>query len=365
MIELKDILKVMVEKKASDLHLRAGRPAIARVDGALVHLPFDLLSGDTIRISGALMNESQRRSFIDEHEVDLAVDFENLGRFRVNVFMQRGLVNLALRMVPMEIPTIAQLNLPPVIKDICENRRGLVLITGTTGCGKSNTLAAMINHINTTRAENIITIEDPVEFVHPDNLSIVSQRELGFDTGSYLDALRTVVRQDPNVILLGELRDLETVTAAISAAQTGHLVLSTIHTVSAAQTINRIIDLYPPHQHNQIRILLADTLKAVVSQRLLRAATGTGRLPAVEVLVVTPLIKKLIEENNLAEIANQMRQGQYYGMQTFNQALISLINSKQVTLPEALAASSNPEELMLSIHGVKSSSDNANDIIER
>jgi twitching motility protein PilT len=365
MIELKEILTVMAERKASDLHLRAGRPAIARIDGALVPLPFDLLSADTIRISGSLMNDQQRRDFIEEHEVDLAVEFENIGRFRVNVFMQRGLVNLALRMVPMEIPTIEGLNLPPVIKDICDNRRGLVLITGTTGCGKSNTLAAMINHINTTRAENIITIEDPIEFIHPDNLSIVSQRELGFDTGSYLDALRTVVRQDPNVILLGELRDLETVSAAISAAQTGHLVLSTIHTVNAAQTINRIIDLFPPHQHDQIRILLADTVKAVVSQRLLRSTAGKGRVPAVEVLVVTPLIKKLIEENNLAEIFNQMKQGQYYGMQTFNQALICLIEAGKVSLPEALAASSNPEELMLSIHGVRSSAEGANDIIER
>ncbi|MGA2090295.1 MAG: PilT/PilU family type 4a pilus ATPase [Endomicrobiales bacterium] len=365
MIELKELLKEMVARKASDLHLRAGRPAIARVDGALIPLPYHLLSADTIRISGSLMNEVQRRNFLDEHEVDLAVEFENLGRFRVNIFMQRGLVNLALRLVPMEIPTLEQLNLPKVIKDICENRRGLVLITGTTGCGKSNTLAGMIDYINTTRAENIITIEDPVEFVHPDKQSIVSQRELGFDTGSYLDALRTVVRQDPNVILLGELRDLETVGAAITAAQTGHLVLSTIHTVNAAQTINRIIDLFPPHQHDQIRILLADTLKAVVSQRLLRRSDGTGRLPAIEVLVVTPLIKKLIEENNLSEIFNQMTQGQYYGMQTFNQALISLIESGKVALPEALAASSNPEELMLSIHGVKSSADNAKDIIER
>lgn len=365
MIELRDILSEMVTRNASDAHLRPGGPIVVRVDGVLMPLPVSLTLQDTIRLSGALMNADQRTQFIDTHEVDLATSFENIGRFRVNIFMQRGLVNLALRLVPAVIPTIEQLNLPKAIETIAENHRGLVLITGTTGSGKSSTLAAIVNHINRTRAENIITIEDPIEFMHVDEKSIISQRELGIDTGSYLDALRTVVRQDPDVILLGEMRDLETVSAAITAAQTGHLVLSTIHTVSAAQTINRIIDLYPPHQQSQIRVLLADTLKAVVSQRLLRSATGTGRYPATEVLIVTPLIKKLIEENNLVEISSQMKQGQYYGMQTFNQALIELIKAGKVALPEALAASSNPEDLMLAIQGVQSSTEGANDMFVR
>ena len=246
------------------------------------------------------------------------------------------------------------------MSQIADNRRGLVLVSGTTGCGKTNTLAAIINHINVNRSENIITIEDPIEFIHNDNKSIISQRELGFDTLTYIDALKNVVRQDPDVVLLGEMRDIETVSTAITAAQTGHLVLSTIHTVNASQSINRILDLFPPHQQNQIRYLLADTLKAVVSQRLLPHASGIGRVPAVEVLIVTPLVKKMIEENNLGEVANLMKQGQYYGMQTFNQALIKLFQSGEVKLEDALNAASNPEELMLAIRGVQTSTEDAN-----
>lgn len=358
-MDIKPLLKEMLDKKASDLHLRAGGPAVIRVDGKLVPLSQSLTPQETVTVALSLMSVEQKQIFHDRREVDLSCTFEGLGRFRINVFSQRGLVNLAMRVVPVKIPTIQELKLPPVISQIADNRRGLILVTGTTGSGKSHTLAALIDRINETRSENIITIEDPIEFIHTDKKSILSQRELGFDTLNYIDALRNVVRQDPDVILLGEMRDLDTVATAITAAQTGHLVLSTLHTIDAAQSINRIVDLFPPHQQEQTRTLLAETLKAVVSQRLLPHASGSGRVPAVEVLVVTPLIKKLIAEGNLPEMVNQMKQGGYYGMQTFNQALIKLFQTQEVKLEDALAAATNPEELMLTIRGVQSSSEDA------
>jgi twitching motility protein PilT len=364
-MEIKPLLDEMVRRKASDLHVRADGPAVLRIDGNLLPLERSLTGDETYAMAQLLMNDDQKHTFAERHEVDLAYTFPGIGRFRINAFRQRGVVNLAFRLVPVEVPTITGLRLPPVISQIADNQRGLVLVTGTTGCGKSNTLAAMINHINTTRAENIITIEDPIEFIHKDQKSIISQRELGFDTCTYIDALRNVVRQDPDVILLGEMRDQETVATAITAAQTGHLVFSTIHTVDAAQSINRIVDLFPVHQQSQIRMLLADTLKAVVSQRLLPHASGSGRIPAVEVLVVTPLIRKMIEENNLAEVLNLMKQGQYYGMQTFNQALLKLFETNEVKLEDALAAASNPEELMLALRGVQSGTEDATSFFEK
>lgn len=357
---LEFLLEEMIAKKASDLHLRADNPAMLRIDGRLVSMDKMFSAKETMSIAVSLMNEEQKEIFEKRHEVDLAASFEKFGRFRVNVFKQRGMVNMAFRVIPSVIPKIDQLKLPSVITKIAENQRGLVLVTGTTGCGKSHTLASIIDHINSTRTANIITIEDPIEFIHKDDKSIISQRELGFDTLSYIDALRTVVRQDPDVILVGEMRDQETVAAAITAAQTGHLVLSTIHTVDAAQTMNRIVDMFPPHQQNQIRFLLADTLKAVISQRLLPHASGKGRVPAVEVLIVTQLIKKMIEENNLGEIESLMKQGQFYGMQSFNQCLVNLFQAGEVKLEDALSAASNPEELMLVIRGVQTSTENAN-----
>jgi twitching motility protein PilT len=364
-MEIKSLLEELVSRKASDLHLRAGCPAMLRIDGQLVAMEQTFAPAETESIALSMMNEAQKETYRQRHEADLAYSHPNIGRFRVNVFSQRGQMSLVFRVIPTAIPSIAELKLPPVIEQIANNQRGLVLVTGTTGSGKTNTLAAMIDHINRTRSAHIVTIEDPIEFLHEDNKSIISQRELGFDTLTYLDALRNVVRQDPNVILLGEMRDLETVSAAITAAQTGHLVLSTLHTVNAAQTVNRIVDLFPPHQQTQTRILLADTLKAVVSQRLLACASGTGRVPAVEVLIVTQLVKKLIEENTISEISNVMKQGQFYGMQTFNQALIKLFKEGSVKLEDALNAASNPEELMLAVRGVESSSENANNFLER
>ncbi|HBU70321.1 MAG TPA: type IV pili twitching motility protein PilT [Elusimicrobia bacterium] len=359
-MEINAILKEMVDKKASDMHIRANGHAMLRIDGQLVEAQGAILSaGDTASVADSVMNSEQKKVFKERREVDLSYTFEGVGRFRINIFSQRGFVNMALRIIPTQIPSISDLKLPSVISKIADNQRGLVLVTGTTGCGKSTTLAAMINHINSNRSAHIVTIEDPIEFMHGDKKSIVSQRELGFDTLSYADAMKHVVRQDPDVILLGEMRDLETMATAISAAQTGHLVLSTIHTVDAAQSIHRIIDLFPTHQQNQIRLMLADTLKAVISQRLLPAAKGPGRVPAVEVLIVTALAKKMIEENNTGEITNLMKQGQYYGMQTFNQALLALYKEGAIELEDALYAATNPEELMLTIRGVQSGSDNA------
>lgn len=365
-MDIQTLLKEMVDKGASDLHLRANGPAIIRIDGELKPLSDKIFSPEeNIGIAQSLMSESQKATFNKHHEVDVACTFQGLGRFRINIFSQRGMINMALRAIPVKVPTIDELKLPEVIKKISENRRGLVLVTGITGSGKSTTLAAIIGNINATRSAHIVTIEDPIEYIHKDDKSIISQRELKIDTLSYPDALKHVVRQDPDVILLGEMRDLETVSAAMTAAQTGHLVISTLHTVDAAQSINRIIDLFPPHQQDQIRYMLADTLKAVVSQRLLPHASGHGRVPAVEVLVVTGLMQKLIEEKNLPEMMTQMRQGHYYGMQTFNQCLIKLFKDNEIKLEDALAAASNPEELMLNIRGIQSGSDDATSFIER
>jgi len=350
----------MVEKSASDLHLRSERPAVFRVDGHLSFRTPDPISGEQIgQWVKSILNERQARSFEERMECDLALTVDGLGRFRVNIYRQRGVVNLAIRVIPTKIPSFEQLKLPPVIRKLADEPRGLILVTGTTGSGKSTTLAAMLDFINSTRSRHIVTIEDPIEYVHDDKNSIVSQRELTQDTLSFPDALKYVVRQDPDVILLGEMRDLATMQAALSAAQTGHLVMSTIHTIDAMQTINRIIDVFPPHQQNQIRFQLADTLRGVVSQRLLPHLSGKGRVPAVEVMVVTPIVRKFIFENTLFEINSVMKQGSYYGMQTFHQALVDLINNHEIALETALEASSNPEEVMMAVRGVQTGPDSS------
>ncbi|MCB4791396.1 MAG: PilT/PilU family type 4a pilus ATPase [Elusimicrobia bacterium] len=365
-MDIKSLLKEMMDKGASDLHLRANGRAFFRIDGELFPVSEKIFSEEENRtIALSLMSVSQKETFNKQHEMDLGYTMPELGRFRINIYSQKGMTNMAFRFIPVKIPGIDELKLPPAIKQIAENRRGLILVSGTTGSGKSTTLASIIGHINATRSTHIVTIEDPIEFLHVDNKSIVTQRELGLDTSSFPDALKHVVRQDPDVILLGEMRDLPTVSAAITAAQTGHLVISTLHTIDTTQSINRIIDLFPPHQQDQIRLILADILKAVISQRLLPSLSGKGRVPAVEVLVVTGLIKKLIEEKNLGEITNQIRQGQYYGMQTFNQALVKLLKNNEIKMEDALNAASNPEELMLNIRGVQSGTEGASDFIER
>lgn len=355
----------VIRRNASDLHLRPGSPPVARVDGKLVYLDFpELTSEETRSIAEELMSETQRQKFLAKRECDLALNIGEFGRFRINIYQQRGMINLALRRVPDTVPKFSDLHLPAVLTKIAENQRGLILVTGTTGSGKSTTLAAIVDYINENRSVNIITIEDPIEYIHRDKKSIVNQRELGFDTLSYHEALKNIVRQDPDVILVGEMRDLETMAAALTAAQTGHLVLSTVHTIDAIQTVSRVVDLFPPYQQTQIRYQLADTLKAVISQRLLPHASGSGRVPAVEILINTALVKKYIEENNLSEITNLMKQGSFYGMQTFNQALLRLYENKEIKLEDALSAASNPEELLLAIRGIESGA-SSHDIIDR
>ncbi|MEW6039952.1 MAG: PilT/PilU family type 4a pilus ATPase [Elusimicrobiota bacterium] len=355
-MEIISLLKIMVEKKASDLHVRPNSRPYLRVDTILYpqeSLPE--LNDDEIRNSiDGIMNEEQKKIFRAKHECDMAITVEGMGRFRFNVYQQRGGVNFAVRHISMKIPTIEQLNLPASLKKLAENYRGLILVTGPTGSGKSSTLAAMIDHINSNKQCNIITIEDPIEYVYEDKKSIISQREIGMDTLDYHEALKHVVRQDPDVILLGEMRDLATMAAGMTAAQMGHLVLSTLHTIDTIQTVTRVVDLFPPHQQNQIRFQFADVLKGVVSQRLLPHASGKGLIPAVEVLVATPLVKKYIEENNLGEIIGVMKQGEYYGMQTFNLSLLKLYKEGKIKMEDALSAATSPEELMMQIRGIES-----------
>lgn len=350
-----DLLKIMVERKASDLHLRVGLRPVMRIHEELVQTDFDPLSAEeTEKIAFGLMGEEQKKIFNHDHELDMAYSVSGLARFRFNIFFQRGTMSLALRRVPMEILNFAQLNLPGILTTLSEKPRGLVLVTGTTGSGKSTTLAAMVDHINCTRKAHIITVEDPIEFLHKDKLSIISQREIGLDTRNFSSALRHIMRQDPNVILIGEMRDLETMSTALSAAQLGHLVLSTLHTIDAVQTVSRIIDLFPPYHQTQVRLQLANTLQGVVSQRLLPRSDQEGLIPAVEILIVTPYIKKLIEENNLGDLRKAIQDGGYYGMQSFNQMLVALYKDGKISLEEALTHASNPEELMLNIRGIYS-----------
>lgn len=353
---LQALLSEVTQRKASDLHVSAGMPPMMRITGDLEpSKSIPALSPEQTRgLAYSIMREDLRTVFEERREVDFSFSVSGAYRYRVNVYSQRGWVNIALRVVPVDIPSIAQLGLPASIETLAEERRGLILVTGTTGCGKTTTLAAIIQRINETRKAHIITIEDPIEYLHSNKKSVVDQRELGLDTLSYADALRHVVRQDPNVVLIGEMRDQETMAAAITCAQTGQLVLSTVHTTDTVQTVNRIVDLFPPHQHKQIRIQLAETLKGIISQRLLPRTDQPGRIAAVEILLVTPLIGKALEENNLSEVENALKKGRFYGMQSFNHALLELYNQGKVTLEDALAAAGKPEELMMTVRGVQS-----------
>ncbi len=365
-MEFKELISKMLETKASDLHIRSGSACALRIDGNINVVENSFMSLDDVKkLADTLLDDNKKTILKNNMQCDMAISFGDDARFRLNFYRQRGMLNIAVRVIPVKIPNITDVNLPESLIKISENHRGLVLVTGTTGCGKSTTLASIINQINQSRAAHVITIEDPIEFVHTDKKSIITQREIGIDTLNYADALKHVVREDPDVILVGEMRDIETMAAALTAAQTGHLVLSTVHTIDAISTITRIVDMFPPHQQNQIRLQLADTLKAVISQRLAPHASGSGRIPVCEILIVTALVKKFIAENNLAEISNAMKQGQYYGMQSFNQALLSLVKKQEVTLQNALEIAANPEELMLAIRGVESSTDSATNMLER
>ncbi len=367
-MNINDLLKIAVERKASDLHLKVGSHPVIRVDGELIGLGDlkRLLQEDTIAMAFSIMNARQKQRFKEEYELDIAYSVPGLGRFRCNVFQQRGAVGLVLRVIPARIMTLRELMLPPVLEKICEERRGLLLCTGTTGSGKSTTLAAMIDSINTGRSEHIMTIEDPIEFLHRDKKSIVNQREIDVDTRAFSPALRAALRQDPDVILVGEMRDYETIETALLAAETGHLVFSTLHTLDATETINRIISVFPPHHQKQIRIQLSAVLKAVVSLRLLPRADGIGRVPAVEVMISTPYIRDCIENKEKTKfIREQIAQGtSQYGMQTFDQSLFQLYKGGLITLEEALRRASNPDEFKLKIQGVQFTSDAARDQME-
>jgi twitching motility protein PilT len=362
-MELNEILSIAVKARGSDIHIKTGLPPIVRIDGRLHPIPnaprlsSEIVSGMAL----SMMNERQRDIFEKKWEVDLAYAIPGMGRFRVSAYHQRGTVAMVFRVITMTIPTLESLNLPPVMKNICAEERGLILVTGTTGSGKSSTLAAMIDYINQNRTSNIITVEDPVEFLHRDNKSIISQREVGCDTESFASALKAALRQDPDVILVGEMRDLETIETAMTAAETGHLVMSTLHTMDAAETINRIIGVFPPYHQRQVRIQLAGIIKGVVSQRLMPKADGKGRVPAVEVMLGTARIRECIDdENKTREIHDAIAQGFVsYGMQTFDQSLMKLLTGGLISYEEALRQSSNPDDFALKMSGISSTSDSS------
>jgi len=363
-MHVNDLLKIAVESGASDLHLKVGSFPMMRVRGGLSTAADKRLDHeDVVAMSAAIMSTAQRQKFKETQEVDLAYSVPGLGRFRVNIFQQRGTVGLVLRVIPMTIRTVEELGLPRVLKQIAVEERGLVLVTGTTGSGKSTTLAALIDHINKERAAHVMTVEDPIEFLHRDQKSMINQREVAVDTRSFAQALRSALRQDPDVILVGEMRDFETIETGLTAAETGHLVFSTLHTLDATETINRIISVFPPHQQKQIRLQLASVLKAVVSQRLMPRADGRGRAPAVEVMISTPFIRDcIVDKDKTHMIHSAIAAGtSQYGMQTFDQSIFGLYEQGLVTLDEALRWASNVDEFKLRVQGIATTSDMSRD----
>jgi twitching motility protein PilT len=360
-MELNDILGMAIKANASDVHLKVGLPPVYRIDGVLRPLPkAPALTPENIRkIAYAMMDEKQRERFERTNELDLAYGVPGMGRFRVNMFTQRGSISIVLRAIPYNVKTLEELKLPKIIKKLTQEQRGLILVTGTTGSGKSTTLASMIDCINANRTAHIITIEDPIEFLHRDKKSIINQREIGVDTENFPAALKASLRQDPDVILVGEMRDFETIETALMAAETGHLVLSTLHTVDAQESINRIVGAFPPFQQRQVRLQLAAILKGVVSQRLLPCADGKGRVPAVEVMISTARVRELIDDKEKTKMLRDTIQQGYdsYGMQTFDQSLMGLLRDKLITYDEAVRQSSNPDDFKLKMSGISSTSD--------
>ena len=368
-MNIDELLHTAVESGASDLHLKVGSYPMMRVNGSL--LPASevqrLGRDDTEAMASSILSPALQQRFREQQEVDLAYSVPGLGRFRCNVFRQRSTVGLVLRVIPTRINSIEELHLPQVLRTIAEEDRGLVLVTGTTGSGKSTTLAAMIDHINNTRSSHIMTVEDPIEYLHRDNRSIVNQREVAVDTISFAQALRSALRQDPDVILVGEMRDHETIETGLLAAETGHLVFSTLHTLDATETVNRIIAVFPPHQQRQVRLQLASVFKAAISQRLIPRADGHGRVPAVEVLVATAYVRDCIvdkDKTHLLQSAIAAGTSQY-GMQTFDQSIFSLYKRNMVTLDEALRWASNVDEFKLRVQGISTTSDMARDDMAR
>ncbi len=361
-IRLDDLLQEMVDRKSSDLFIKAGVPPHVRVDGVVRPLDYaEITMEDAQDIAYGMMTEDQIEQFERIPEMDLALGVSGVGRFRVNLFRQRGTVAMVFRHITRPNFSFEDLHLPPAVKTLSESPRGLVLVTGTTGSGKSTSLAAMINHINEHRRCHIVTVEDPIEFLHNDKQAIVSQREVGFDTKTFEDALRHVLRQAPDVILIGEMRDLETVKTCVAAAETGHLVLSTLHTINATQTVERIINFFPAYLHDQIRMELALGLQGIVSQRLLPLKRGQGRIPAVEILINTPLLRKLIHEGRTIELLPAVEEGKHWGMQSFNQSLFDLIKTGFINYDDALTYATSPEELRLMVEGITSGTKKSNE----
>ena len=353
-MDLAELLRYAVERRASDVHLSAGNVPFIRVDGDLLPTPFPVLeSNDTRAAADSLMPPHKAEEFARSHEADFAYTLEGVGRFRINVLRQRDSVALAIRWVSPEDLTFSELNLPEVIQTLAESRRGLVLVTGPTGAGKTTTISSMIGFMNRTRRAHVITIEDPIEVVHTDNMAVVWQREVGRDTDSYATALRQVLRQDPDVIFIGEIRDADSALAAIQAAQTGHLVLSTMHTIDATETIARFVELFPPGQQSQVRVSLAGALRGVVSQRLLERIDGRGRVPAVEVLVNTGRVyDRILDADSTSELVDVIAESEYDGMQTFDQSLLQLVRGGMVSEGDARVVATNPHDFGLALGGL-------------
>jgi twitching motility protein PilT len=351
MLDLHELLQFTVEHRGSDLHVKVGSPPHVRVDGHLMVTSFDAVEpADTERMAFAILPKERADEFLTSCEADFAYSVAGLGRFRVNAFRQRGSVGLVFRRVLPGLPSFETLGLPSVVPRMTEESRGLLLVTGPTGSGRTTTLAAMVDHINESRAVSILTIEDPIEVLHPDKMAIVNQREVGTDTRDFADAVRRGLRQDPDVIVIGELSDHETVSAALEAAETGHLVLSTMQTANATETINRLVDSFPQFQQRQVRQTLANAVKGVISQRLLERADGRGRVPAVEVLVMTPRVfDRILDPEGRETIEDVLADGEYYGMQTFDQALFNLLKNGLVSLRDVQAAANHPQEFRIAL----------------
>jgi twitching motility protein PilT len=369
MNKIDDLLRMALSFGASDLHLRVGSSPVVRVTGELRPLGnIEKLSREeTLEMAFSMMSNRQKQHFKEAYEVDIGYGVSGLGRFRVNIFQQRGTIGIVARVIPDQIRSFSELGLPPVLQKIAEEQRGLVLVTGTTGSGKSTTLAAMVDYINQNRSSHIVTVEDPIEFLHKNKKSFVTQREIDVDTRSFAEALRGSLRQDPDVILVGEMRDMETMETALSAAETGHLVLSTLHTLDAVETINRILTAFPPFQQRMIRVQLAGLLRGIVSQRLMKSAKGRGRVPAIEVLVSTGLVREyILNEEKTSQIRDAISAGtSQYGMQTFDQSLFYLYQAQMITLDEALRGASNPDDFRLRLAGISNTSTQARESMEK
>jgi len=361
-IDLESVLKVAVQGKASDVHLKVGLPPLFRLKGGLVPLrnASRIHAEEMELLLTEIASEEQLRHLHRERELDFSYSLRNLGRFRANAFFQKGVLGLVLRIITNEVLSVSELGLPPVLEKIALENRGLVLVTGATGSGKSTTLAALIQHINLQRSKHILTVEDPIEYIFRDKRSIINQREVGDDTLSFSKALRAALRQDPDVILVGEMRDKETIETALVAAETGHLVLSTLHTLDAPDSVNRIVGVYPPYQHAQIRIALATVLKAVISQRLIKRADNRGRVPAMEIMINTGRVRELLqEEAGMLQLRETIAAGFHsYGMQTFDQSLMQHLKRGLITQEEALKQSSNPDDFLLRLQGIEGAGSN-------